>query len=356
MEEVRVPERLIPPHHPKEIPVADRARPLLGTTLFSLTADWRAGAEVPSVLERIAAGGSGPALEVIGHQAWRGFPHVSADDERAFRTTVERLGLVPVALGVYTDLFRRPGRPMTPDEAFEDVRPQLAAAARLGFPLVRATLGMETALLHRVAEEAARLGVVLTFEVQGATPPDAPAVAELLEVQAATGSPYLGLTLDFSLTTPALPAAFGTALARQGLDGGRIAAVSAAWAREAPLGARIGAALDVVSAHPAAGTLTNLVAGVFVRTGRWQPQDWLDVLPLVRHAHAKFWDPDVESVRAPHGAWLAALDRAGYAGAVVSEWGGHEFLDRADADAVDTTRAHVGLLRELIADRAAVTA
>jgi hypothetical protein len=336
--------------------VADRARPLLGTTLFSLTPDWRAGAEVPSVLERIAAGGCGPALEVIGHQAWRGFPTLAADDERAFRTAVERLGLVPVALGVYTDLFRRPGRPMTPDEAFEDIRPQLGAAARLGFPLVRATLGMETALLDRVAEEAARLGVVLTFEVQGATSPDAPAVVELLELQAATGNPYLGLTLDFSLTTPALPVAFDTALARQGLDDGRIAAVSAAWTREAPLGARIGEALDVVSAHPAAASLTNLVAGVFVRTGRWQPQDWRDVLPLVRHAHAKFWDPDVESVRESHGAWLAALDRAGYAGAVVSEWGGHELLDRADADALAVTRSHLDLLLSLVGERAAGTA
>jgi hypothetical protein len=263
---------------------------------------------------------------------------------------------VPVALGVYTDVFRRPGRSMTSDEALEDIRPQLRAAARLGFPLVRATLGMEPDLLNRVAEEAARLGVVLTFEVQGATAPDAPAVAELIELRAATGNPYLGLTLDFSLTTPALPAAFGTALARQGLDDGQIAAVHAAWDREAPLGARIGAALDVVSAHPAAGSLTNLVAGVFVRTGRWRPQDWVEALPLVRHAHAKFWDPDVECVRGSHGAWLAALDGAGYVGAVVSEWGGHELLDRADADALAVTRDHLDLLRVLVGDRAAVTA
>jgi sugar phosphate isomerase/epimerase len=344
------------PHESGGGPVTGTARPLVGTTLFSLTPEWRAGLDILAVLERVAAADCGPALEVIGHQAWRGFPHLPADDERAFRESVERLELSPVALGVYTDLFRRPGRPMTSDEAFEDIRPQLRAAARLGFPLVRATLGMETALLSRVAEEAARLGVVLTFELQGATPPDAPAVVELLELQAATGNPYLGLTLDFSLTTPALPAAFDTALARQGLDEGQIAAVHAAWAQEAPLGPRIGAALAVVSAHPAAASLTHLVAGVFVRTGRWQPQDWADVLPLVRHAHAKFWDPDVESVREPHDAWLAALDRAGYAGAVVSEWGGHEFLDRADADALATTRAHVGLLRELVAQRWAVTA
>ena len=64
----------------------------------------------------------------------------------------------------------------------------------------------------------------------------------------------------------------------------------------------------------------------------------------------------LESVREPHRAWLAALSDACYAGAVVSEWGGHELLDRADADALTVTRDHLALLRDLAADRTAVTA
>ena len=72
----------------------------LGTTLFSFTPDWRRGEDATSILERVGAAGCGPALEVIGSQAWRGFPAVSADDERAFRDAVDRLGLEPAALGV----------------------------------------------------------------------------------------------------------------------------------------------------------------------------------------------------------------------------------------------------------------
>ncbi|PWW24408.1 hypothetical protein JD79_03587 [Geodermatophilus normandii] len=329
---------------------------VLGTTLFSLTPDWRAGADLPGLLERVAAAGCGPAVEVVGHQAWRGFPAVDPREERAFRAAVDRLGLVPAALGVYTDLFRRPGRPMTDDEALDDVRPQLEAAARLGFGAVRATLGMGSALLRRVAAEAERLGVVLTFEVQGATPPDAPAVLEVAELQRSTGSPYLGLTLDSSLTTPALPDALGTALRRLGLDADGVAAVHAAWAQDGPAGARIGTALAALAGHPRREELSILVAGVLGRCGRSTPAAWADLLPLVRHAHAKFWDPDVETVRAPHGAWLAALGAAGYTGALLSEWGGHELLERADADAVAVTTAHVALLTELAAARTAVPA
>ena len=88
-----------------------RLMPTLGTTLFSFTPDWRRGEDATSILERVAGAGCGPALEVIGHQAWRGFPAVSADDERAFRDAVDRLGLEPVALGVYPHPFRRPGAP-----------------------------------------------------------------------------------------------------------------------------------------------------------------------------------------------------------------------------------------------------
>jgi sugar phosphate isomerase/epimerase len=319
----------------------------LGTTLFSFTPDWRAGADAVSILERVAAAGCGPALEVIGHQAWRGFPEVSADDERAFRDAVERLELVPVALGVYPHPFRRPGPPAGIDEQVEDLRTQMAAAKRLGFPIVRTHLGLAPELLRRAVAEAERLEVVLTFEVQGTATPDALAVVDVLSLQAETGSPFVGLTMDFSVTSRSLPGILDTGLRRLGLAEDRIAAIHRIWAEDLPIGQRIGTALAEIAGHPQEQPLTVLVAGVLGRCGRTEPADWADVFPVVRHAHAKIWDPDVEAIREPHGAWLRALDAAGYTGAVVSEWGGHEMLERSDADALTVTRDHLQLLREL---------
>jgi hypothetical protein len=325
----------------------------LGTTMFSLTPLWRAGVDAVTLLERVAGADCGPAIEIIGHQAWRGFPAVSTADERAFRDAIDRLGLRPVALGVYTDLYRRPGRPMTTDEALADIRPQLEFAARLGFGVARATLGMRPALLRRVLAEADRLGVVLAFELQGATPPDAPSIVDILALREESGSPYLGFTVDFSLTTLALPAAFGAALSHAGLPDDAVRAINRAWAGDGPLGHRIATALAALGGH---ADLTNLVAGVLGRCGRTRPADWAHVLPAVHHAHAKFWDPAVDTVRAAHGAWLAALNDAGYRGAVVSEWGGHELLDSVDADPLTVTRAHLAVLSELAGHRTAVTA
>jgi hypothetical protein len=321
--------------------------PTLGTTLFSLTPDWRQGADATALLERVAEAQCGPAIEIIGHQAWRGFPRLSPSDERKFRDAVDRLDLMPVALGVYTDLHRRPGRVMNDDEAFDDIQPQLELATRLGFTTVRATLGMSPVLLRRVAAECERLGIVLTYEVQGVNAPDAPAIVDIVTLQQETGSPYLGLTLDFSLTTPALPDAFGIALRRLEVSEDAVTSIYDAWQPDEPMGRRIQAAFATVAGHPNEPQLQMLIAGVFGRTGRWRPEEWAHLLPLVRHAHAKFWDPDVESVREPHAAWLSALDSAGYDGAVVSEWGGHELLDSSDADALTVTRAHLDLLAEL---------
>jgi len=326
---------------------AVRESSTLGTTLFSFTPDWRAGADAVSILERVAAAGCGPALEVIGHQAWRDFPDVSADDERAFRDAVDRLELVPVALGVYPHPFRRPGAASGIDEQVDDLRAQLAAAKRLGFPLVRTHLGLEPALLRRLAEEADRLQVGVTFEVQGTATPDAPAVVDVLTVQAETGTPFLGLTMDFSVTSRSLPAVLDTAFGRLGLAEERIATIHRIWAEDRPIGQRIGAGLAEIDGHPNQQPLTVLVAGVLGRCGRTEPADWAEVFPLVQHAHAKIWDPEVEAVREPHGSWLSTLDAAGYTGAVVSEWGGHEMLERSDADALTVTRDHLALLREV---------
>jgi len=318
---------------------------VFGTTLFSFTPDWRAGEDAVSILERAAAAGCGPALEVIGHQAWRGFPDVSAEDERAFRDAVDRLELQPVALGVYPHPFRRPGPAAAIDEQVQDLRSQLQAAQRLGFPLVRTHLGLEPALLRRLADEADRLEVGVTFEVQGNATPDAPAVVDVLTVQAETGTPFLGLTMDFSVTSRSLPGVLDTAFRRLELDEDRIAAVHRIWAEDLPIGQRIGTALAEIAGHPNQQPLTVLVAGVLGRCGRTEPAEWAEVLPVVRHAHAKIWDPDVEAIREPHGGWLRALDQFGYAGAVVSEWGGHEMLERGDADALTVARDHLDLLR-----------
>ena len=76
--------------------------------------------------------------------------------------------------------------------------------------------------------------------MQGTATPDAPAVVDVLALQQETGSPYLGFTMDFSVTSRALPDVLDRAFRRLGLADDAIAAVHRIWAEDWPIGQRIG--------------------------------------------------------------------------------------------------------------------
>ena len=72
------------------------------------------------------------------------------------------LGLRPTVFGVYVDRARRKDRWLDVDESVAELEPQLQAAARLGFPMVRAAIGLDLAVVERVLPTLTSLGLVLT--------------------------------------------------------------------------------------------------------------------------------------------------------------------------------------------------
>ena len=164
--------------------------------MFSFTDEWLARRHtLEQLLTRMAELELGPGLEVIGYQTWRSYPALAPGEIRQFRRLVERLGLVPAALGAEVDLLRRVDRPMTTDEAGDFLLPQLTVAGELGFLLVRVPPNVPAAVLEQVAPAAERAGVTVVVEIQGGEVP---------------GDDAFPLALDFSVsmtsTTP------GTAL------------------------------------------------------------------------------------------------------------------------------------------------
>jgi hypothetical protein len=278
---------------------------------------------------------------------WRNFPDVATADVDAFHAVIDSTGLVPAGLVVEVDTYRHRHAPLDDDGSLAELGRQFAAARRLGFSVVRATAGMAPSLLPRALAAAEAADLVLAFEIQGSQRPDDAVVRDIVDLALRTSSPCLGLTFDFSLAGAGLPAALDTALGRLGADDELVAAIRAAWAGNGGMPERLGAAMAAIGAHPAGDALRNLVASLFIRTSRGTVADWTELLPFARHAHAKYWDPDLGAIRPSHTDWIAALDASGFEGAVVSEWGGHELLDTTDADAFEVTRAHVTMLHEI---------
>jgi xylose isomerase-like TIM barrel protein len=324
----------------------------LATTAFSFTNEWLARQySLEQLLARVAALDLGPGVELIGFQTWRSYPTLAAEEVLAFRRLLDDRELEPAALGAYVDLGRRVDRPMTTHEAVDFLRPQIAAAEALGFPLLRLHTSIPVEVLERLTPEAERAGVTLATEVQGAQTPDAPPVAALLECRERVESPNLGLALDFSVAMTRVPASFVQSARRLGIARGELEAVIALWARGAST-QELFAALGELGAPAEA---LDEARGAFFRFGRQDPAAWLPLVPQIAYAHAKFWeldyagdDPTVRSAEL-----IGVLRDGGYDGFVCTEWGGSAWLDLDDVDAFDLVRRHHELCHTVISKPAA---
>ena len=192
------------------------------------------------------------------------------------------------------------------------------------------------------------LDLVLYEEIQGQQTPDSPATAAAIEQVAGLDDPQVRLLVDISMLMPALPTTYLEQLAGAGLPQDLLDRLAEEWRDPATAGA-VGALLRSGAVPPAIHTL---YMNLLVRFGRSDATDLLGILPLVGAFHLKFWDLDDadDRVSAPIRDLGAVLAGSGFAGTLCSEWGGHEWLD--DADAADMTRRHLALARLALAERA----
>ncbi|HRE26616.1 MAG TPA: hypothetical protein PK954_08295, partial [Anaerolineales bacterium] len=112
--------------------------PVLGTTLYSFTNEWQQKLfTLDGLVEKVAALGLGPALEVVGFQSFRDFPDVSDETAKNFRALLDKHSLIPSCLSGNSDVGRLKGRLMTQDEIVAYIERQLVSAKKLGFPVLR---------------------------------------------------------------------------------------------------------------------------------------------------------------------------------------------------------------------------
>jgi hypothetical protein len=319
----------------------------LGVSTFSLTNEWLSRRyTLESLLERVAETGLGPGLEVIGHQSWRGYPRLVREDVLGFRRLCERLRLEPAAIGGYVDLLRRPGGVMTVEECVEALEAQIDAAAGLGFPVIRLHVGVPVPAIERVVPAAERAGVVLATEFQGPQTPDDQPLQALLELRERVGgSPSVALVLDFSIAMRAIPTTFADAVRSAGMARGDLDRVVELWRG----GANVGELFAAIAATDAPSLAQAEARSGFVRFGRQDPTAWAPLVPLIAHAHAKFWEIDEagDDPTTDSGAVVDTLLAGGFRGVVTSEWGGSAWVDLDDVDGFAIVAQHQRLLGRL---------
>jgi hypothetical protein len=327
----------------------------LSTTLFALTNEWLSRQYTfEGLVDRVAALGLGPGLEVIGFQSIRGFPAVDAEFERTFKGLLDRHGFEPACLGANIDLARRPDRLMTREEVKESLEAQVEAARRLGFPVVRAQK-LDDDLYEWAAALGEDAGVKLGIEIHAPLFVDHPMVLGLREIFDRIDSQALGFIPDWSATMTALPIGQLRAFERNGLTRAQTDFLRELWERGGPPNELFDEFAERARSEGATPQAVNQVRIVFSMFARNDPRRWLEIMPRVIHVHAKFYELEADGSDAsvPHHELFDVLLAGGYDGFVSSEWEAHAWADLEDADGFEMVRRHQELYRNLLAQQPA---
>lgn len=285
----------------------------------------------------------GGGVEIVGPAHHRGFPDVSDEFERAFKSSVERYGLEPTAYGSYADPFTRPDRDLNADELVAYTLRQLKGAVKLGFPVVRLQY-FAAPVIERLLPYAERHGLKLGYELHAPLTIESDATQRLLAQVRRLSSPSLGLIPDAGIFTRSVPK-FRVAGARtRGVPEPLLQRGLELWRARATL-AQAQAVLTGLGADARTFTALEVFWGSF---GQSEPAALAQILPYTIHVHGKFFsieDGDEPDVR--YAELVDALVRGGYRGWMSSEYEG------PDTDSYAIVQAHQQMVRRYIAKSAA---
>ncbi len=328
--------------------------PSIGVTLFSFTRDYRKHRYTfEELIRKVSERNLGGALEIVGFQSLRDYPNVSDETARRFRRLLDEVGLRPSALSGNIDAARLGARMMTHDETVEVIEAQIESARKLGYPVLKVQFGASADALEAALPKAERANVKLAVEVHSPHHVRHPTMLALRERFEKLESGFLGFVPDFGASMNAIPRSFLDHWRRQpDAPSELIDFTVGAWGR-----AHSGEADAFVEREQVlkkaiemnAQTTVRLAWSAMTLYGHQRPADWLEIMPLVFHVHAKFYEID-DAGNEPSIAYdelVRTFRDGGYQGVLSSEWEGAAFLP--DADALEMVERQQSLVSRILA-------
>jgi sugar phosphate isomerase/epimerase len=231
-----------------------------------------------------AASTLGGGVEIVGPAHHRGFPEVTPEFERTFKSSVERNGLTPTSYGSYADPFMLPDRDLTPDELVEYTIPQLEGAARLGFPVVRLQYFVHP-VIERLLPYAEKYNLKMGYELHVPLMIEAPLTQQLIQQVERIASPHLGLIPDMGIFAHSVPDSAVARVRARGVPEAIITRALELWNAEAPLDS----AMEDLQAHGLDKSQVSAVERFWGSFGHSQPQALRTIMPYIIHMHGKFF-------------------------------------------------------------------
>jgi len=229
---------------------------------------------------------------------------------------------------------------MNNEQAAAYLEPQILAAAKLGFPVVRTQLGAAPEVLERLLPLAEKLGIKMGPEVHAPFTVNAPVMLAYREMYERLRSPLLGFIPDFGASAKAPPPSYLQYLRSAGMPSDLLEMAVGIW--RGPGDAQW-KRVEFNQRAAATGADPSTISALSVMFSILSPQDpraWLEIMPQVIHVHAKFYEFDAAGSEAaiPYDQLLPVFVEGGYSGYISAEWEGHMYSQASGIDAVQGLR------------------
>ena len=237
---------------------------------------------------------------------------------------------------------------MSPQEAANYLEPQIRAAAKLGFPVVKSQFAAPAEALRLLVPLIEKLEIKVGPEIHAPLGVDSPPVLAYREMYAQVKCPLLGFVPDFGTSATTLPATYLDVLRRRGAEEHVLDLATSIWkGTESPQWKR-----DEFNRRAAAlkvePTTASALSVMFSMLSPHKVQSWLEIMPQIIHLHGKFYDFDADGNESsiPYEEILPLFVKSGYRGYMSSEWEGHLY---AWEPGYEQVRQHHALCRRILA-------
>lgn len=306
----------------------------LATSLFSYAYEWNSGAyTLEQVIAKTRQMDLGTGLEIIGFQSLKGFPYITEAQTTEVKRLLDKYEFEPVCLDANIDVAIRRHQYLNIDETVEYIKPQITAAQRLGFPILRIQMTAKPEVIRKVVSFAEKANVKLGMELHTPYAVNHPAVMALRELYAEINSPHLGFVPDMGTCMRQIPNALLGSFKEVGVTDEMIDITKEIWQKDAPMPAKFGELYERTSALGATPPQIGRLNMAFSMNGRQPIELWKEVMPQVIHLHGKFYgfDENGEEPSIDYPMILKTFIDGGYQGYIASEYEGSAFTDEFDA-------------------------
>jgi sugar phosphate isomerase/epimerase len=306
----------------------------LSTSLFSYAYEWNSGKySFEDLLAETRKRDCGSGIEMVGFQSLRGFPNISNETVNEVKQLLDKYEFEPVCLDANIDVGIRRHQKMSFDETVEYIKPQILAAQKLGFPILRVQTTAPAEVYQKLVPFAEKANVIMGVELHTPYSVDHPSVVKMLEIFTKMDTHVLGFIPDMGTSMRAIPDALLSSFKSSGVTDEMISITKEIWYKDIATPQKFGELVEKLNPLGATPPQIGRLNMAFSMNGRQPIEMWKEIIPKTVHLHGKFYgfDENGNEPSIDYAKVITVFNEGGYNGYISSEYEGSAFTDEFDA-------------------------